>query len=84
MGKVLASGGRSGQISSFFQNLVKAGDIYIQLDKYAQLLTHVSSVAVLWAPIGTPMLRSLGFGPFRRSRARVWLPGVDLGRFRDF
>ena len=27
------------------------------------------------------MLRSLGFGPVRRSRARYWLPGVDLGSF---
>ena len=24
------------------------------------------------------MLRSLGFGPFRRSRARFWLPGVTI------
>ena len=24
------------------------------------------------------MLRSLGFGPFRRSRARFWFPGVTI------
>ena len=47
---------------------------YTYLDEYAQLLSHLSSVDILWAP----------HRPFRRSRARFWLPGVDLGRISRF
>ena len=59
--------------------MVCAGDINTSIS-YAQLLSHLSSVAVLWAPIGIPMLLSLGFGQYCRSRARFWLPGVVPGR----
>ena len=35
--------------------------IYKLVDKYAQLLSHLSSIAFLWTSIDLPMLLSLGF-----------------------
>ena len=65
-----------------FEILGGAGDIYNSISMpnycdgpYIRLGVYVNKVLSAWTEVWS--------GSYR-SRARFWLPGVDLGRFRDF
>ena len=81
---ITAPGGRSGQIIDIFEITGGAGDIENSTSKYAQIQSHLSSVAVGCAPIGFPMLRSLGFGALHRSRSPIMGLGGRSGQILQF
>ena len=78
----MGPGGRSGQNFDIIQILGGAGDIYNSISMtdycdgpYIHLGLHVNQVLSAWTE---------DWSGTYHSRARFWLPGVVLDRFRDF
>jgi len=56
--------------------------IHNSISKYAQLLSHLSYVALAWVHLDLPRPLSQGFVPFCLSRASIMAPGGrDLDDF---
>ena len=75
----MAPGGRSGQIFEIVEILGGAGDIHNSISMpnycdgpYIHLGLYVGKVLSAWTE---------DWSGSYRSRARYWLPGVDLGRY---